>query len=357
MVTIGIDPHKDTHQAVAVDDVGRQLAQRQVSAELEGFGQLLGWARQLPGQERVWVLEDCRHVSGALERFLLDHGEPVARLAPHMMAETRKHVRERGKSDPIDALAVARGALAEGVENLPTARLAGRELQIRLLRSHHRRLVKIRTALINDLRWNLHDLWPELKIGPRRLTAATRQASLARQLARESTRTLEDVARHARVQVARDELRQIRDLSRTIEQLVNDLKDLVEQVAPQLLAQNGIGPLIAAAIIGEVAGIDRFTTDAQLARIAGCAPVPVASGRTDLQRLDRGGNRQLNHAIHMLALTRIRTDPRTAAYIAKYRRNGKTLRHAIRALKRHLIRWIYRLLTNPNTIPQTICLT
>ena len=115
--------------------------------------------------------------------------------------------------------------------------------------------------------------------------------------------------------------------------------------------------LIAAKLIGEIAGINRFTSDAQLARISGCAPIPVSSGRTDRHRLDPGGNRQLNHAFHMLALTKIRHDPPTAVYFAKQRRNGKSSRAAIRSLKRHLVRRVYHLLRNPNQVPTTICLT
>lgn len=340
MVAIGIDPHKNTHQAVAVDALGAQLAEHETPADREGFGQLLDWVRNLAASdERVWVIEDCRHVSGPLERFLLDHGEAVARLAPHLMAQARTHVRERGKSDPIDALAVARAALAYGLENLPTARLAGPELEIRLLHQHHQRLVKQRTALINDLRWNLHDLWPELKITARHLDGIANQGLIGRRLARAD--------QSARVRVARDELRRVRELTRAINDLINELTELVRKTAPQLLAQTGIGPITAAGLIGEIAGANRFRTDAQLARIAGCAPIPVSSGRTDRHRLDRGGNRQLNYAIHMIAISRVRHDPETAIYIAKQRKAGKTQREAIRCLKRHLIRRIYQLLTDP----------
>jgi hypothetical protein len=102
---------------------------------------------------------------------------------------------------------------------------------------------------------------------------------------------------------------------------------------------------------------DRFTSDAQLARISGCAPIPVSSGRTDRHRLDPGGNRQLNHAFHMLAFAKILHDPRTAPYLAKQRRNGKTNREAIRSLTRHLVRRVYHLLRDPNGVPITICLT
>lgn len=349
MVTIGVDPHKDTHHAVAVDALGRQFAERKAHANEDGFGELLAWGRGVAVADRLWVIEDCRHVSGPLERFLVDHGEAVARLAPHLMSAARRNVAERGKSDPIDALAVARAALAHGLENLPVARLAGPELEIRLLHQHHRRLVKQRTALINDLRWNLHDLYPAFEIPARRLSHTSQQTRISNKLAKATP--------CARVRVARDELRRIRELTRSIARLITDLDQLTRELAPQLVAETGIGPITAAAVIGEIAGIERFSSDSQLARTAGCAPIPISSGRTDRHRLDRGGNRQLNYAIHMIALTRLRHHPETATYIAKQRERGKTKHEAIRSLKRHLIRRIYRLLTNPSQIQQTICLT
>ena len=349
MVTIGVDPHKKTHSAVAVDAVGAALAARTEPAKRDGFGGLLAWARGLCDAKRVWVIEDCRHVSGALERFLLDHGEIVVRLPPRLMAGARQSVRERGKSDPIDALAVARAALREGIDTLPAARLAGVELEIRQLAVHRQRLVDARTRLINELRWQLHDLWPEWEIPKRVLIGAGWQAQVARRLKRAEPT--------ARVRIARDEIRRIRDLTRTINELHHELAALVAQVAPQLLTEHGLGALTAAKLLGEIAGIDRFTSDAQLARLAGCAPIPASSGRTDRHRLDRGGNRQLNHAIHTLALSKIRHDPQTAAYIAKQRHNGKTNREAIRCLKRHLIRRVYNLMRDPTIPPTTLCLT
>jgi transposase len=349
MVTIGVDPHKKTHSAVAVDGVGAALDGRTEPAKRDGFGGLLAWARALRDGDRVWVIEDCRHVSGALERFLLDHGEIVVRLPPRLMAGARQSVRERGKSDPIDALAVARAALREGIDTLPAARLAGVELEIRQLGVHRQRLVDARTRLINELRWQLHDLWPEWEIPKRVLIGAGWQQQVAQRLRR--------AEQTARVRIARDEIRRIRDLTRTINQLHDELALLVAQTAPQLLAEHGLGVLTAAKLIGEIAGIDRFTSDAQLARLAGCAPIPVSSGRTDRHRLDRGGNRQLNHAIHMLALSKIRHDPQTAIYIAKQRQRGKTNREAIRCLKRHLARRVYNLLRDPISTPTTLCLT
>lgn len=348
MLTIGIDPHKHTHSGVAVDPIGVQIAQRTVAARREGFGQLLEWGRKLDS-ERVWVLEDVRHVSGSLERFLIDRGETVVRLPPRLMANARRGVRERGKSDPIDALAIARAALSEGVDTLPTARLAGAELEIRLLALHRERLVETRTRLINELRWQLHDLWPDWEIPKRVLIHPAWQTKIADRLRQAEI--------NIRVQIARDMIDRIQELTRTIAQLYEQLASLVRQAAPQLLAERGLGVLIAAKLIGEIAGIDRFTSDSQLARISGCAPIPVSSGRTDRHRLDPGGNRQLNHAFHMLALAKLLHDPRTAVYIARQRKNGKSTREAIRSLKRHLVRRVYYLLSDPDRVPTTLCLT
>ncbi len=152
-------------------------------------------------------------------------------------------------------------------------------------------------------------------------------------------------------------IRRISELTRATKDLYEEIAALVKQVAPQLLAEPGIGVLFAAKFIGEIAGIDRFTSDAQLARLAGCAPIPVSSGRTDRHRLDPGGNRRLNSAFYMLAIIRISHDPRTAVYLAKQRANGKTKREAIRSLKRHLVRRVYHLLHDPQNVPTTICLT
>jgi transposase len=348
MVTIGIDPHKQTHSAVAVNALGAQITQRTVAARVEGFGELVEWGRAVD-PERVWVVEDVRHVSGSLERFLLDRGETIVRLPPRLMADARRGVRDRGKSDPIDALAIARAALREGTDTLPAAKLAGVELEIRLIGVHRERLVNTRTRLINELRWQLHDLWPEWDIPKRVLIHPGWQTKIHRRLSQAQP--------SVRVQISRDLINRVRELTRTITKLYEQLATLVAQAAPQLLAERGVGVLIAAKLIGEIAGIDRFSSDAQLARIAGCAPIPVSSGRSDRHRLDPGGNRQLNHAFHMLALTRLMHDPQTAAYIQKQRERGKTNKEALRNLKRHLVRRVYRLLKDPQSVPITVCLT
>ena len=231
------------------------------------------------------------------------------RLAPQLMAGARRGARTRGKSDPIDALAIARAALREGVENLPTARLAGPEREIRHAGAVSRAASGHAHPAINELRWQLHDLWPDWEIPAKAFAQPGWQTKIAARLARAEQTT--------QVQIARDMIRRVRELSRATKDLYDKLAALVKQVAPQLLAEPGIGVLLAAKFIGEIAGIDRFTTDAQLARLAGCAPIPVSSGRSDRHRLDPGGNRRLNSAFYMLAIIRIAHDPRTAVYLAK----------------------------------------
>jgi transposase len=193
------------------------------------------------------------------------------------------------------------------------------------------------------------DLWPEWEIPAKALTQPGWQTKVANRLAR--------AEQTVQVRIARDMIRRARELSRATKDLYDKIATLVKAVAPQLLAEPGIGVLLAAKFIGEIAGIDRFGTDAQLARLAGCAPIPVSSGRSDRFRLDPGGNRRLNSAFYMLAILRMRDDPRTAIYLQKQRANGKTRKEAIRSLKRHLVRRVYHLLHDPQNVPTTICLT
>jgi transposase len=143
--------------AAVSEATGRSIADRTVKAKRRSFDDLLQWGRGV-SEERVWAIEDCRHVSGALERFLLVRGERVVRVPPKLLAGARKSAREPGKSDVIDAVAIARAAIREGLDTLPVAELAGPELDVRLLVDHRERLVSQRTALINDLRWGLHEL-------------------------------------------------------------------------------------------------------------------------------------------------------------------------------------------------------
>jgi transposase len=329
MVTIGADSHKRTHTLVAVDELGRKLAEHTARAVPEGHLELLRWAARWP--ERTFALEDCRHLSRRLERDLVVAGERVVRVPPKLMAGVRRSAREPGKSDPIDALAVARAALRE--PDLPAARLDGPERDLRLLVDHRDDLVAERTRAENRLRWYLHELMPGEEPRPRTLGRGIVQATLERRLAGfEGT-----VARLARELVAR-----IRDLSGVISDLEREIGRLVTGLAPTLLALPGCGVLSAAKLVGETAGIARFGSAAKFARHNGSAPLPVWSGNDVRHRLSRTGNRQLNAALHRIAVTQLRLPGRGQEYVARRRQAGDTTTEAIRALRRHISDEVYR---------------
>jgi transposase len=151
-----------------------------------------------------------------------------------------------------------------------------------------------------------------------------------------------------RVRIARDELRRLRELTLSVRALEREITELVARLAPQLLSEPGFGPLIAAKLVGEIAGAQRFATAAKLARAAGVAPIPASSGNTQRHRLDQGGNRQINAALHRVIVTRARCHQPTRDYIARRLSEGKSTREAIRCLKRYLTRHVWRLLQPPH---------
>jgi transposase len=334
MIVIGVDAHKRTHTCAAVQEfTGRELDTRTAPARDGGHGRLLEWARAL-GEQVVWAIEDCRHVSGRLERFLLARGERVIRIPPKLMAGARKSAREPGKSDPIDALAVARAAIREGIDSFVTAQLDEQALEIRQLGDHRERLVWQRTALINDLRWHLHDLDPGYQVPTGAFCQRGWQQKTSRKLARLGT--------GAQVRVARDELKRIRELTGAIDQLRAELASLVRAHRPALLAVPGCGVLCAAKAIGETAGGQRFATASKFARLAGAAPINASSGEHIRHRYDQGGNRQLNATLHRIAITQIRTHQPARDYYTRKLAEGKSRREALRCLKRQIATTLWK---------------
>ena len=348
MIVIGADTHKRTHTLAAVEEgSGRLRGARDIAASEVGHLDAVRWARTL-GEARVWAIEDCRHVSRRLEQALVAAGERVVRVPPKLMGQTRRGERQPGKSDQIDAVAVARAVVRDGADRFAAAYLDERAMEIRLLADHREDLVAERTRIQNRLRWHLLDLCPELE-------AQIPQRSLARDVViARIDRKLRGLKNNTRARVAREELAHIRTLTRQARALERELHALVKTHRPALLAETGCGALTAAALIGRVAGAERFATDAQFARQAGVAPIPASSGKRDRHRLHRGGDRQLNRALHVIAITRARLDPATRRYIQRRIEQGKTRREAIRCLKRHLARHFHRLLMTPTTPdPQT----
>ena len=343
MVTLGIDAHKRTHTVVAVDDAGRELGQKTTTATCTADHlDMLRWAERF-GSERQWAVEDCRHLSRRLEADLLASGERIVRVPPKLMAHARDSARTYGKSDPIDALAVARAALRH--PDLPVAQLDGPSRELRLLVDHREDLVAERTRHINRLRWHLHELDPSWDPPTRSLTAVARLDEIAGRLA-----SLDGMV----AQVAAEIVAYIRDLTIRERALARDITSRVCELAPTLLTLVGVGALTAAKIVAETADVRRFTSKDAFARHNGTAPLPVWSGNRERHRLARTGNRQLNAAIHRIAITQMRCHPDAKAYIERRLANGNTKTEALRALKRRLSDVVYRhLLADTEPAPAT----
>ena len=341
MVVLGVDVHKDSHTIVGIDEAGRELVIWQAGTRTRDCEALIARARQAFPAGRRWAVEDCRHVSGRLERALLDAGESCERVPPKLMATARRSARTRGKSDPIDALAIARAALAN--PGLPVAEHTHASHELKLLVDHREDLVGTRTRIENRLRWHLHDLDPDVesRIPARSLHAPKFLEPLRRRLAR--------IPQDARVRICRELVNDIADLTRREKALERQITALVREQAPALLDIPGCGPLTAAKIVAETANPSRFRTEACFAMHAGVAPVPASSGRTNRHRLARGGNRQLNAALHRIALTQTRLDGPGRTYYQQRRQQGDTTMDALRALKRKIARRVFTTLNTPTT--------
>lgn len=255
-------------------------------------------------------------------------------VPPKLMAGARRGARTRGKSDPIDARAVAQAALRH--PELPEAHLGGVDREVRLLLDHREDLIAERTRMQNRLRWHLHDLDPGFEVPTGGLD---RYVWLDRTESR-----LEAVGETVQVRIALDEVRRIRELTRESNRLERELTTLLRLVAPELLAIRGCGALTAAKLLGETGGVRRFRSEAAFAMHSGVGPLEVSSGDRQRHRLSRAGNRQLNAALHRIAVTQKRIHLPAQVFLERKRQEGKGKREALRCLKRHLARVVYKTL-------------
>ncbi len=331
MVTFGVDAHKRTHTIVAVDGNGRQLASKTISTTTKDHLGLLTWAEQFADADGLlWAIEDCRHLSRRLERDLLAAGQSIVRVPPKLMAHVRDSARTYGKSDPIDALAVARAAQRE--PDLPVARLDGPDREVRLLSDHRESLVAERTRAICRLRWHLHELDPSWEPKSRSLD----RLSVLDQVAARIENLGGTVARLARGLVDR-----CRELTLEINDLTAEITTTVTNLAPALIAIPGCGAITAAKIVGETAGVDRFRSKDAFARHTGTAPLPVWSSNKARHRLSRTGNRQLNAALHRIALTQAHWHEPAKLMMDRRKAGGDSGMEALRVLKRRLSDVVY----------------
>lgn len=334
MVTVGIDPHKHMHQAVALAGDGTRLGRAlKVKATPAALGQLLAWIRPLAQDEPVlWAIEGGPGLGRAVADALLLNGQDVVWVPTRAMAAHRRLSGPVGaKSDVIDAVAVARAAMASPA--LARHRIDLQVRQVRVLVELRADLVERRVALANRLAAMVHVEVGHLvgkgglstRVGVERVRHVVQDADV------------DSVVRFVLV----EQLDEIGVLLGRIAECERWLRELVEPLAPNLLAVPGVGVVWAAVLVSQVGDVGRFSCSAKLARWSGCAPVPVFSSGRERHRLHRGGNRQVNRVMHSIALVQARWHGPAREFL-RSREGVKGKRGAYRALKRHLVDVVYR---------------
>jgi transposase len=330
MSSIGIDTHKDSLAACAVDEVGAPLAEAEFANDPAGHAALAAWARTVAAGATIGI-EGSSSYGAAAARYLDDRGLAVREVPPHLSRRERRRTRRAGKSDPGDALAIARLTAREA--DLPPIRRVDPTTDLGLLLAARDDLVGEATRVRNRLHADLVVLVPGYGGKVANLVSERHLVTAGRSL-----RGRPDV----QAELARERLAELRRLQARIRLLATRIERLV--VGHPLLALPGVGALTAAALIAETGDIIRFRSADAFANLAGVAPIPASSGQVQRMRLNRGGNRQLNRAFHVIALVQARTHEPAMVYVARKRAEGHSWRDAIRALKRKLVRAVFRLL-------------
>jgi transposase len=326
----GVDSHKDTLAVAVIDTGGRVVTVRQLPNESAGFVQLAA----LAAEHRVVRvgIEGSTNYGWAAAMHLLEAGVTVVEVPPLMTSRERSSGPGQGKTDPVDAVAIARITARE--ENLPAVRpMSGLTADLRVLVDYREQLVAERTALANRVHVDLCWLRPGHQHALPRLTQpAHLQTAMA----------LLEGDGSVRAAVTRRRLQRMIEINAELARLREQIGDLVTASGTSLTAIYGIGPLIAARILAEIVDIARYPSRHHFAAANGSAPIPASAGRTVRHRLNRGGNRQLNRALYTIAITEIRADTEGRAYYQRKRAEGKTGREALRCLKRRLSDVIYK---------------
>lgn len=343
-IVFGIDSHKSSLAVCGVDELGRELCSAVFANSPEGHRALLRWASE-QGSRRRFGVEGTGGFARALARLLLDASEVVVEVPGVLSDRERRRLRTKGKSDPQDALAIARVALREASLEPLTEDTPARELK--LLCDYREQLAAERTRVQNRLHADLVVLAPGYERRCPNLVAK-RHLETAARILRGCAGVQAELARKRRQRLLR--------LDGEIAALEQRIESLVEASGSGLPTLVGIGPLGAARVLGEVRDIRRFATKDRFAAANGTAPIPASSGAVKRHRLNRGGNRRLNRVIHTMAVVQARCDPRARAYIERRRTEGKSYRDAIRSLKRHLSDVVYKQLSADAAPAQVIAL-
>ncbi|HVA84717.1 MAG TPA: IS110 family transposase [Candidatus Saccharimonadales bacterium] len=337
MTAIGIDTHKATLAACAVDDLGRPIKEATFANDPPGHVAFIAWARAIASDVTIGI-EGSSSFGGPLAWSVERAGLAVREVPPHLSRAERGRTRRPGKSDPGDALAIARVTARE--TNLPPIRLPDRTTELRLLLEAREDLVAETTRARNRLHAHLLALVPGYGAKVANLVAARNRTTIGR-LLRGNPTVQAELARGLIVRLTRLE-RESSALAARIGRLV---------AGHPLLALPGAGPITVARLIAEVGDVRRFRSADALAALAGVAPIPASSGQIQRMRLNRGGNRQLNRALYVIAVSQSRFYAPAMAYMARrMETDGKTWREAIRALKRLLVRPVFRLLVEGSIV-------
>ncbi len=334
-VFVGVDTHSDAHVAVALDGTGRRLGELAITNDRSGYARLWDWALRF-GVLVAAGVEGTGSYGAGLSRFLRARGVSVLEVN----RTSRQHRRRHGKHDAADAEAAARQVLAGTASGEPKGADGAAE-SLRALRIARRSAVKARTQAANQLHALLSTAPDGLREGLRGLPAK----HLARKAARFRCGAGPADPAAATKLAMRSVARRYRDLSEEIAALDAHIEALVGEAAPELVALDGVGPDTAAALlIAAGDNPERLRSEAAFAHLCGTAPVSASSGKVVRHRLNPGGNRDVNRALHVVALNRLRRDERTRVYVAKRTSEGKTKREAMRCLKRYIARETYRAL-------------
>lgn len=347
----GVDTHGDVHHAAVVDPLGRHLADREFAATKAGYRDLDGWLRS-HGTVVAVGIEGAGAYGAELARTLTRSGLRVIDVD----RPDRKTRRMRGKSDPIDAYAAATAVASGRATGSPKTRTGAVEA-IRALRVPRRSAVKARTQAINQARQLLVTA-PDTVRAPLRNRAWLDLAHACAQLRPTDVSDPTNATKAALRYLGR----RILTLNHEIEELNKALADLTARAAPDLLALKGVGPDVAGQLLATTGdNPERLRSEAAFAHLCGAAPIPASTGRKHRHRLNRGGDRGANHALHTIVLSRMRWDPRTRAYVERRTQQGLSKKDIIRCLKRYVAREVYKTLTtppkpstNPNTPSTTI---
>jgi transposase len=336
MITLGVDAHKKIHVAVAIDEAGQELDRWRGENSPEGWTSLRDWAVALGG-ERHWGIEGAWNYGRGLAQSLVAVGELVYEVNPRWTAEGRKRARRPGKTDRLDARAVALFVRQEAPD-LPRVAADDVTAILDLLTTQREAALVESTRLRNQIHALLLQIDPQYKDHLPNLETQAALAALETYVA-----TNDSPLQEHRAAIVRQLAGRLRLAFKQAADLKGQIEAYTEQTGFSALTSiHGVGPIIAGTLAGILGPGLRFTTDAELAAYAGAAPLEASSAGLVRHRLNRGGNRRLNAVLHMIVLTQLRNWEPARKYVAKRLAEGKTKREAMRALKRYLVRAIWK---------------